>query len=73
MRQLAVKVPLLPYDLVVWLNPLPPGGSAGQHRAWLRTTLAKTVATHLHRVRQKLIRQLGPGYPFTAEPEGAPS
>ena len=33
----------------------------------------KTVATHLHRVRRKLIAQLGPDYPFTAEPEGAPS
>jgi RNA polymerase sigma-70 factor (ECF subfamily) len=32
-----------------------------------------TVATHLHRVRRKLIAQLGPDYPFTAEPEGAPS
>jgi RNA polymerase sigma-70 factor (ECF subfamily) len=33
----------------------------------------KTVATHLHRVRRKLIAQLGPDYPFTSEPEGAPS
>ena len=31
----------------------------------------KTVATHLHRVRRKLIAQLGPDYPFTSEPEGA--
>lgn len=32
-----------------------------------------TVATHLHRVRRKLIAQLGPDYPFNTEPEGAPS
>jgi RNA polymerase sigma factor (sigma-70 family) len=34
----------------------------------------KTVSTHLHRARRKLITQLGPDYPFNGDaPEGAPS
>jgi RNA polymerase sigma-70 factor (ECF subfamily) len=34
----------------------------------------KTVSTHLHRARRKLIAQLGPDYPFSSDdPEGAPS
>ncbi|HEX9355556.1 MAG TPA: sigma-70 family RNA polymerase sigma factor, partial [Streptosporangiaceae bacterium] len=32
----------------------------------------KTVSAHLHRARRKLIAQLGPDYPFTRDPEGAP-
>jgi RNA polymerase sigma factor (sigma-70 family) len=34
----------------------------------------KTVSTHLHRARRKLITQLGPDYPFNGDdPEGASS
>jgi RNA polymerase sigma factor (sigma-70 family) len=34
----------------------------------------KTVSVHLHRVRRKLIEQLGPDYPFNGDaPEGASS
>ena len=34
----------------------------------------KTVSTHLHRARRKLIAQLGPDHPFTgATPDGDPS
>ena len=34
----------------------------------------KTVSVHLHRVRRKLLAQLGPDYPFDGEaPEGASS
>ena len=34
----------------------------------------KTVSVHLHRVRRKLIVQLGPDHPFTRDdPEGASS
>jgi RNA polymerase sigma-70 factor (ECF subfamily) len=34
----------------------------------------KTVSAHLHRVRRKLIAQLGPDHPFTRDdPEGASS
>lgn len=34
----------------------------------------KTVSTHLHRARRKLIAELGPDYPFAGEnPEGASS
>jgi RNA polymerase sigma-70 factor (ECF subfamily) len=29
-----------------------------------------TVGTHLHRVRRKLLKQLGPGFPFLAGQEG---
>lgn len=32
----------------------------------------KTVSAHLHRARRELIAQLGPDYPFTGGPEGAP-
>ena len=32
----------------------------------------KTVSVHLHRVRRRLITQLGPDYPFIGDdPEGA--